>query len=72
MDKMTKFANDFRQLLVQKIKDKKIDLPIAKVLKPQLVFQEVDGEMRYFIDPEIIDNIPDEIMEEIETLWTSD
>lgn len=72
MDKMSNFANDFRQFLVQKIKDKKIDLPIEKVLKTQLVFQEVEGEMRYFIDPEIIDNIPDEIIEEIETLWTLD
>ena len=37
----------------------------------KLTYQEVDGEMRYFIDDSLLKEIPDEIMEEVEALWIS-
>ncbi len=68
---MTTFGNNLRQLLLSKIKDQKIDLTKEQILNIRLTFEKVNGEMRYFIDEEILNKLPTDILNEIEELWIS-
>jgi len=67
---MESFGNELRKLLLEKIKLKKVNLSEARIRNLKLVYQEVDGNMRYFLDQGIIDELSTEDRNEIEELWS--
>ena len=71
MNKKEIFIRDFHELLLQKIDDKKINLSKEKANNTGLVFSEVNGQIRYFIDNEILNELSEDIVAEIENLWNS-
>jgi len=71
MDKMSKFGSEFRNLLVEKINNKELDIPIEKARHTSLNFELVDNELRYYIDTEILDKLCEKDLKEIESLWQS-
>ena len=54
---MTKFSNDLRKLLIDKISNHELDLPVEKIKHTLLTFEKVDGELRYFIDNDIVNKL---------------
>jgi hypothetical protein len=71
MDKMARFSNNLRKLLIDKIKNHELDLPVEKIKHTLLTFEKVDGELRYFIDNDIVNKLTKDDIKEIELLWNS-
>ena len=69
MDKMTKFSNDLRKLLIDKVSNHELDLPVENIKHTLLTFEEVDGVLRYFIDNDIVNKLTKDDINEIESLW---
>lgn len=68
---MSKFGIEVRKLLIEKIKSKKLEIPIEKAIHTTLTFKMVKEELRYFIDIEILDKLSKADLNEIESLWQS-
>lgn len=68
---MSKFGTEVRKLLVKKIKNKKLEIPVEKARHTTLTFKMVNNELRYFIDTEILDKLSTTDKNEIESLWQS-
>lgn len=64
-----KFSKEIRKFLLEKRKEKKLDLTESEILNTRLSFQEIDGELRYFIDENIVNILPKELIDKIEAIW---
>lgn len=71
MNRKEIFIRYFHKLLLQKIDDKKINLSKEKANNTRLVFRYVNGQLRYFIDKEILDELSEDVVNELENLWNS-
>jgi hypothetical protein len=71
MDKMATFSNNLRKLLTDKVSKHELDLPVEKIKHTLLTFEEVGGELRYFIDNDIVNKLTKDDIKEIESLWNS-
>lgn len=70
-DKLSRFSREMRSLIIEKINNKEINLPTKIVEALPNRYDDVNGELRYFINADIFDKIPDSILDEIEVLWVS-
>jgi len=48
-----------------------LKLPEEKIRYMEPSFQEVDGKMRYFIETSIVETFNENIIKEIEHLWSN-
>ncbi|MGD0756287.1 MAG: hypothetical protein ABR927_14640 [Bacteroidales bacterium] len=71
MDKMTRFSNNLRKLLIDKVSNHELDLPVEKIKRTLLTFGKVVDELRYFIDNDIVNKLTKDDIKEIESLWNS-
>ena len=71
MERKSLFTIELRKLLLQKIKDKELKLPEEKIRYLEPLFQEVDGKMRYFIETSTVETFNENIIKDIEYLWSN-
>lgn len=73
MTQIDKFGRDLRKLFKQRFKEGKLDIEVFRRIfdKKMVTYQEVDGELCYYLEPGIVDKISDEIKDEIDALWSS-
>lgn len=73
MDKLTAFTYNLIQLLLKEKKNGKLsDLSQDDIYNISPLCDEIDGELRYYIDKSINDKLDEDIINEIEALWILD
>jgi hypothetical protein len=70
MENMKPFINDVKNLLLEKIEDKELDILSSRIMSTGIFsFDYEQGELRYYIEEDIVDKLSPELIKQINSIW---